>query len=93
MSAYTFHGAYGRVKCFHCGKRHRQGNTCPRLERKLCEKCGQEPPMRRVRCHRCGRLICHVCRVYDFGKHWCSDFAGRTPADCKEAERVSHRSK
>jgi len=55
----------------------------------ICERCKRDvfyptPRARRACCYRCGRMICTICRIRDFGRWWCADLTGRTPRDCKE---------
>jgi len=56
----------------------------------LCERCGKPSGKRRLKCHRCHRLICRGCAERDFGAWWCtSDEWPRSssPEDCYNAER------
>jgi hypothetical protein len=56
---------------------------------KLCEKCGKGSK-RRLRCHRCRRLICRDCAERDFDTWWCTSPAfprASSPEDCIDAER------
>lgn len=76
-----FGGKWAKVTCKKCLR------LLPKVSHRLCERCGKAAPKRRVKCHRCHRLICRGCAELDFGAWWCASaaFDPHSPVDCYRA--------